>query len=241
MTGVLAVIAASAAIAAPPTLDPQHLPQLPARGLVHMTRTGVELETLRGRRIGLLRGLRLSQVLGAHGGLLQSADGARFFVIDLSARRLRRVYPLNRAAPKGCTFTDAGKRTRLFVCGLVLRAATGNRVRIVARGPGRIGHWAWADLSPDGRLILGQWSAECETPQAFLIAGGRKRQFGTSRSTESIALGWLGRTAVIHFPLGVCGSGPTVPGIYAVPQSDRPQLLRAVPERASGAFGMWGG
>jgi hypothetical protein len=243
MAGVFAVFVAAAAIAAPPTLNPQRLPQLPAQGLVHTTTAGVQLETLKGRPLGLLRGLRLSQVLGAHGGLLQSADGDQFFVIDPKARRLRRVDPFKGSAPKGCKFTDVGKHTRLYVCGPVLKTVTGKRVSVVARGPGPIGHWAWADLSPDEHVILGQWSAECESPEAFLIAGGMKRQFGTSSTTESLALGWLGsRRAVVQFPFGACGSGMGVPGVYVVPQSSKPQLLRPVSGRgATWTWGMWGG
>jgi hypothetical protein len=241
MAGVFAVFVAAVAISTPPTLNPQRLPKLPAQGLVHTTNAGVELETLKGRSLGLLRGLRVSQALGAHGGLLQSADGDHFFVIDPKARRLRRVN--KRSAPKGCTFTDAGKRTRLYVCGPVLKTVTGKRVSVVARGPGPIGHWAWADLSPDEHVILGQWSAECESPEAFLIAGGMKRQFGASKTTESLALGWLSsRRAVVQFPLGVCGTGMGVPGVYVVPQSSKPQLLRAVSDRAATwTWGMWGG
>jgi len=90
--GVLGVLAAAVALtAAPPTLNPQRLPQLPARGLVHMTAVGVELETLQGRRLGMLRGLRLAQQTGAHGGLLSNRRGDRFFAIDRMQRRLRRV------------------------------------------------------------------------------------------------------------------------------------------------------
>jgi hypothetical protein len=69
--GVLGVFAAAAALAAPPTLDSQHLPPLPNRGLARDTKAGVELETMRGRPLGLLRGLNLAHRLGLHGALLQ--------------------------------------------------------------------------------------------------------------------------------------------------------------------------
>src|SRR2546430_3141795 len=109
MGALLAVFAAANALSAPPMLDPQHLPRLPDRGLVHTTAAGVELETLQGRRLGLLRRLHVAQTLGAHGGLLQDRRG-NFFAIDRYERRVRRVYRMSVTAPSGCTFTDAGAR-----------------------------------------------------------------------------------------------------------------------------------
>ena len=59
MIAPVGVLIATAALVAPatPTLEPQHLPTLPAQGLTLQLRTGVQLETMQGRPIGVPRGL----------------------------------------------------------------------------------------------------------------------------------------------------------------------------------------
>jgi Tol biopolymer transport system component len=82
--------------------------------------------------------------------------------------------------------------------------------------PGRVGHWRWAAISPDGNTILAEWSAECEVPQAFLIdaTSGQPRPV---TSDTARALGWTtdGRAIVIRPPAGACGAGGD-PGTYLV-------------------------
>jgi hypothetical protein len=86
----------------------------------------------------------------------------------------------------------------------------------------KVGHWRTAYLSPDGKTLLAQWSAECEVPVAFFADGrdGAVRPVaGTSlrNAPESIADGWTqdGR-AIVEFPAAACGSGIHKPGIYFV-------------------------
>ena len=83
--------------------------------------------------------------------------------------------------------------------------------------PTKVGHWAWAKVSPDGETILGQWSAECEVPIAYLIpvAGGPPRE--AVPATESKALGWTkdGR-AIVEVLEGECGPSAPKPGFYLV-------------------------
>jgi hypothetical protein len=86
-----------------------------------------------------------------------------------------------------------------------------------------VGHWEWAALSPDGSMLLAQWSAECEIPIAFFVPaeGGEPRvvtgEEDWATSPTSVALGWTtdGR-AIILFPeanpCGVVGG----PGLYLV-------------------------
>ena len=46
----------------------------------------------------------------------------------------------------------------------------------IGKPPGaKVGHWAKAYLSPDGKTFLAQWSAECEVPTRVLRAGSRRR------------------------------------------------------------------
>jgi len=118
------------------------------------------------------------------------------------------------------------------------RDETGWRI-LVAGPPGtvhdgmQIGHWRDAWLSPDGRTLLAQWSAECEVPIAFFVdARTRRMRVVTgekkwSNAPESIALGWAsdGR-ARVRFPKGVCGRGASEPGDYLIdPETGR--LTRA--------------
>jgi hypothetical protein len=121
--------------------------------------------------------------------------------------------------------------------------------KIIARAPVKapgpniapVGHWSGVRLAPDGRTLLAQWSAECETPQVFLVTRGtgRTRRLGGA-ADESIALGWTrdGR-ALVHFPTGVCGSTyRSGPGVYAV-DGRRLRLLFETARLATVA--MWGG
>ena len=81
------------------------------------------------------------------------------------------------------------------------------------------GHWRWLEPSPDGAVVLGQWSAECEVPMAFFVEGGAARPVvaGGEIPFSSHAMGWRsdGRAAVA-FPESHCGTAIDRPGIYAV-------------------------
>jgi hypothetical protein len=113
-----------------------------------------------------------------------------------------------------------------------LYAFDGHTLRPRARR--RTGHWIWRERSPDGAATLAQWSGECEIPIAYLIVNGKLRKV----ADETVALGWLGREAVVHFrPLGCAGSGRS--GIYAVPVRGKPRLLLRTPRFAQ--YLMWGG
>ncbi|MDQ5821739.1 MAG: hypothetical protein M3540_09875 [Actinomycetota bacterium] len=100
-----------------------------------------------------------------------------------------------------------------------------------APGVGSVGHWESAELSPDGRTVLAQWSAECEIPIAFLIpvAGGKPQPIAGSlrEHPESIGLGWSpDGLAVVSLPALACGRGYDGPGIYLVSTDGKP--VRAI-------------
>ena len=244
--GMLAPILAAAALAGTPVLNPQHLPRLPARGFAESTTNGVVLQTLRGRAIGILRGLHVAEPRATHGLLLQDGRGQKL-AYDAYERRLRPVFPMPTRYSPGCRMVDATMRQELVVCGrrlvVVFVRPFGAPTRRVAAGPRRgLGRWTWAEFSPTGTAILAQWSGECESPSAYLIAGGRIRPYGGSDTVESVGLGWLadGR-AVVSFWSGVCGAGIPTPGVYAVPRSGRPQRLMAFSGRLAPQLAMWGG
>jgi hypothetical protein len=75
------------------------------------------------------------------------------------------------------------------------------------------GSWRAVWLSPDGKTLLAQWSAECETRYAFFApaSGGRSRtvtgELNYRKAPESQALGWAedGRARV--FVIGETGCG----------------------------------
>lgn len=85
------------------------------------------------------------------------------------------------------------------------------------------GHWREAWLSPDRKLLLAQWSAECEIPIAFFVdlAGHAMRpvtgEKDWTQAPESIALGWSsdGR-ARVRLTKGYCGGAKHPPGVYLV-------------------------
>jgi hypothetical protein len=248
MLGALAVVAAASALTGPPTLDPQHLPPLPARGLVRETAPGLELQTMRGRPIGVLKSLDLADDKDSGRGLLMRDRRGQLYVIDHYEHRVRPVFPIP-ARVRGCRMTDARLDLELLVCGRTIKTAWYDAsggpptLRVVARGPSRIGHWVRAEFAPRGNVFLAQWSAECEVPIAYLVAGGVMRPYGgrtLADAPESVALGWLpSGSAVIHFPKGACGGTFRTPGIYSVPPAGRPRLLVRTPRFAS--YWMWGG
>jgi hypothetical protein len=250
MTGVLGVFAAAAALAAPAPhpLDAQHLPSLPQRGLAHDTLAGVELQTMRGRALGILEGLDLAPDKAVAHGLLMRSPRGRLLILDLNERRIRRFYEAPSTVPT-CRLTDARIHRELFVCGSLIRMVvygppgSTRTLRVVARAPGQVGHWVWAEFAPSGPGFLAQWSAECEVPLAFVVSGSGMRPYGGNTirdAPESAALGWLPNgSAVIHFPKGACGRTLRRPGIYSVPRRGTPSLLLSTPRNAN--YAMWGG
>jgi hypothetical protein len=217
MAGALALVSAALALSSPPPL--------PARGLAHETKAGVELQTLSGRALATLSGLDLApdQAI-AHTVVMRDTRG-RLFVLDRNTRRLHEARRRH-----GCRATDV----ELVVCARTIRRGS----RVVARAPAGSpsGHWVWAERAPRGDAILAQWEAECEVPVAYLVVRGAVRAY----ARESVALGWLpDGAAVIHYPNGPCGGSIHVRGIYAVPLKGKPRLVQRTPRFAQ--YLMWGG
>jgi hypothetical protein len=127
----------------------------------------------------------------------------------------------------------------------VRNAGTTKRIDVRAPGPtpsaaaaGRVGHWAWAALSPDGTTFVAQWSAECEVPIGFFVGIGEKPRPVTgeanwAKSPESTVYGWTtdGR-AIVRISKSVCGlrGGP---GVYAISPSGRSERLGDLTIRTS--------
>ena len=221
--GVLGLLAAVAALSgAPPTLNPQRLPPLPLRGFAQDTRAGVELQTMRGRPLGVLAGLDLAPDKATSHGLLMRDRRGRLYALDRGARRVRQVF----AKPQpvhGCRLTDARLQLALLVCGHTVKTALFGaggakpKLRVVAKPPGRVGHWVWAVFAPQGSAFLAQWSAECEVPVAFLAVHNTLRPYGgrtcaTRRHPSRSAGCPVGRRSSRSRPAAVAGAPSASPG-----------------------------
>ncbi|MBW3614178.1 MAG: hypothetical protein KY439_02585 [Actinobacteria bacterium] len=116
------------------------------------------------------------------------------------------------------------------------RTLTGSPAGPPPPGQPEIGHWSTVRLSPDGSMLLAEWSAECEVPTAFLIdtSTGAWRTVTGEKGTEwpqaptSTVAGWLpdGRP-VVALRAGACGTADATPGVYttsSAPGSSKPDL-----------------
>jgi hypothetical protein len=317
MIAPVGVLIAAATLAAPaaPTLDPQHLPALPARGFAVSSGATSAFVDLQGHVLGRAEGFRFASENTFGVGMPRFADShGRLWRLDRPGRRFvpaavgqhlhggatvsfvarsriwlvrRHGRVLMRSAPRERPFVSerrdvvtagvraldlrtgtffkvpalcavgSGHRPRwILLCGSARSRSKAPQAivelvggRLIARAPVKapapniapVGHWAGVSLSPDGRTLLAQWSAECETPQVFLVTRrtGSIRRLGGA-ADESIALGWTsdGR-ALVYFSTGVCGgTHHGGPGIYAV-DGRRLRLLFETTGRA--AVAMWGG
>lgn len=98
------------------------------------------------------------------------------------------------------------------------------------QSPAGVGHWSWAEISPDGSTFLAQWIAECEVPVAYFVAarGGEPRPV-IAAGIESIALRWTpGGAAEVALPKGICGGSGGRPGVYAVEPDGRRRFVRRI-------------
>lgn len=231
----------------PASLDSTFVTGQPATGLA-VERAGkrVELTGLDGDVHARLSGVQLGYV--AEPGRAVLRQGGQQWLFRAAKGTFVRYAPKRFRPRVGCAVASKRRRTRLFLCspqpdhaGLVPLPKTieietpSLPRRVLARPPfpapapgiGPVGHWQSALLSPDGRTVLAQWSAECEIPIAFLIpvAGGKPRPVaGTLRDQpESIALGWSPEgLAVVFLPSLACGRSYGGPGIYLVATGGKP-------------------
>ena len=127
-------------------------------------------------------------------------------------------------APPRCTLMEPGMNERFLLCrrssprdrgSFSFRGRGPIRISYPHEGPG--GQWSGGFLSPDGRTLLLQWTAECEVPFAYFVParGGTPRLVMGERRIEdarpSIAHGWIRRGEAIIETLSPCSGADTHP------------------------------
>jgi hypothetical protein len=110
----------------------------------------------------------------------------------------------------------------------------------VKHDPHPAGFWVPERLfpSPDGKVLLAQWSGQCEVQSTYLVSTQTgKRRAILGQADESTALGWTGSGfAKIRIPRPICGGAHLGAGIYAIdPATLRRTLLRRIKPRPGGA------
>jgi hypothetical protein len=234
----LAAVAVTGAALPGPELDPARL-SLPAQGLAVNRPGGVVLHELHGRVVGHLSGFRLVELYGRRPRrAVVVAKGRRTFALGP-----RGVRPIGRPRPdwpttaRGChpaplpyvicggPYSPRRDASVVYLHGRKLVGPVGK----YGGAPTFVGHWRSVERSPDGRTLLLQWSAECETPVAYFADadGSHLRTVAGNPAVESGAVGWArdGR-AVIGYPQGVCGRARTPSGTYLVdPRTRRATLV----------------
>jgi len=154
--------------------------------------------------------------------------------------RVTKVTPGTHYAPfRKCTRVSGGFRacTRFSPRGednsAIYRRIDGGWAKVRAGLPGRVGFWRRVVAAPDGAMLVGQWSGECESPSTYFVApaDGKLRPIFGSHSSE--ALGWRGGLARVRLTEEIWrGSTRVRPaGIYLVD----PITLAIRPERANAA------
>jgi hypothetical protein len=145
-----------------------------------------------------------------------------------SVRTVTRVERTNTA----CNGIAADVTIRYAICGGHRFVRNGEPISIDDPPGARIGHWAKAFLSPDGKTLLAQWSAECEVPLAFFVPvrGGVPTavtgEDDWADAPTSVADGWTsdGR-AIVELPEGPCGNSANRAGVYLIRLDGRRKLV----------------
>ncbi|HEU5151544.1 MAG TPA: hypothetical protein VFU19_13655 [Iamia sp.] len=196
--------------------------QLPERGEAVVEGERVTLRDLAGTELGSFPVDELPQLGSVEEPRLRIQPGVGITVASA-------------VVEEGDCLVTTADGNRVAACGpeqgtLALLRPDGTTVDLAGMAiDARIGRWRRGFLSPDGRWVLGQWSAECETPFAMLVPtdGGPMRTadgFTTFDGSEppfpatSWVQGWTadGR-AVVTFPdQPACGQGDPQPGTYAI-------------------------
>ena len=112
--------------------------------------------------------------------------------------------------------------------------------------PDASGFWAFALPSPDGSMLLTEWSGECESQTAFLAQADGSHpvpvtgERGLADAPSSSVIGWTADGGALVFlgPGGACGSVEAPAWIYRFDQPGVGAMMIAVHE--PNGVRMWG-
>lgn len=216
---------------APESAEPIVLPPLPAQGAAIEHGNGMLLVDFQGAVVARLHRISLYSATGLPGSILLRRQ--RHYFLLRAGLHVLEPLPSKRAADRRV----AGDQEAIGIPpphGAIYDGAV-------------MGRWRYAIPSPDGTMLLAQWSGECEVPTAFFVSvdDGRSTavtgQWGLRHTVESFALGWTadGR-AVVMLPQGSCGGGMARPGIYLFDEPGQGELLFPVrPQHPPLGAAMW--
>jgi len=216
---------------APEPAEPIVLPPLPTQGVAIEHRNGVLFVDFEGTIVARLHRTSLYSVTGLPGSIIFRRHH-HYFLLRAGLHVLEPL-PSKRAADR----REAGDQE-----GIDIPPPHGAIYEGVVTG-----HWRYVIPSPDGTMLLAQWSGECEVPTAFFVSVGDGRstavtgQWGLRHTFESFALGWTADDrAVVVLPQGACGGGMERPGVYLFDEPGRGELLFPVrPRHPPLGVAMW--
>jgi hypothetical protein len=226
---------ASSQPAAPPVEEPVPLPPLPDQGLVLGRAASVEFVTLAGDAIDRLPGLHLYFEWAVPGPVILRSHRV-YYILDVESHELRALATLDEASELAPQFQEgvdpANERFRL--------------VDQPEERPGTSGFWAFALPSPDGSMLLAEWSGECESQTAFFARADGSNpvpvtgERGLADAPSSSVIGWAADGGALVFlgPGGSCGSGDAPAGVYRFEGPGVGAMMIAVPE--PNGVRMWG-
>jgi hypothetical protein len=233
-TGPGATVATGEEVDAPAAVV---LEPLPAQGVVIGRAHGVAFVDLGGEVVDRLAGFSLYHDWTVPGPVILRSHRV-YYALDVREHLLRPIGSRRQAAGSAPQF-QAGvdpSRERFELVDEPLHVGA----------PDTSGFWAFALPSPDGTMLLAQWSGECEVQTAFLagIEGSDPRpitgQRGLVGTPASKALGWTtdGGALVFLGPGGPCGSSSDPAGVYRFGSAGRGRMLIPVPDPHG--VRMWG-
>jgi hypothetical protein len=228
---------ASSQSATHPLEEPVPLPPLPDQGLVLGRAASAEFVTLDGDVIDRLPGFRLYYDWTVPGPVILRSHRV-YYILEVESHELRPLASRDDAselAPQFQEWVDPANE----------------RFRVVDEpdktgAPDASGFWAFALHSPNGSVLLAEWSGECESQTAFFAQADGSNpvpvtgERGLADAQSSSVIGWTADGGALVFlgPGGACGSGDAPAGVYRFERAGVGAMMIPVPE--PNGVRMWG-
>lgn len=221
---------------AQPAEGPVLLPSLPDQGLVLGRAAGVEFVTLDGVVIDRIPGFHLYFDWTVPGPVIVRSHRV-YYVLDVESHELRPLASRDEAFDVAPQFQEGVD-------------PSDERFRLVDEpdktgAPDASGFWAFALASPDGSMLLAEWSGECESQTAFFARADGSNpvpvtgERGLADAPSSSVIGWTADGGALVFlgPSG-CGSGNAPAGVYRFGRPGAGTLV--IPLSEPNGVRMWG-